>query len=500
MTPKRRITALSSATWLKAFVVAVCLVIVTLEAWRDWSERQDELLQAESMMTNLARSLTQHAEDTFEIADAVIVDLADRASSNDWGPARHVPLRDFLMERIKTLPRLKALAIYGAEGKLRVSSLENEPQNANAEGREFFEHHRKSKDPGWFVGPYIRDPLDDEGVLTISRRFDAPDGAFGGVVVASIESRYFSDYYARFDVGTDGALVLFTSPGILVARYPVRESAIGGNGASDPLFTDYLRRSSSGSYKYRSAIDGVERLSGYRRGDTFPLVVLAAVGRDESLADWHRNLIYRIIAVTVLVGTLASLGWSLARQLRRRDRAEAELSILAATDGLTGLANRRTFDSHLESEWLRAAREDTPLSLLLVDIDCFKAFNDAYGHQAGDHCLSSVASFLKSSVRRPADLVARYGGEEIAVLLPGTSAKGAMRVAETIRFGVESLAMPHKHSTPANVVTISIGTATLFPASEPISIGPKNLISMADRALYVAKLEGRNRVAVSKAA
>jgi diguanylate cyclase (GGDEF)-like protein len=500
MTPTRTTTALSSAKWLKAFVVVVCLVIVSLEAWRDWSERHDELLQAESMMTNLARSLTQHAEDTFEIADAVIVDLADRATSSDWSPARNVRLRDFLIERIKTLPRLNALAIYGADGRLRVSSVDNEPGNANAEGREFFEHHRKNKDPGWFVGPYIYDPLDGEGVLTLSRRFDEPGGGFGGVVVASIKSRYFSDYYARFDVGKQGSLTLFTSRGILVARYPVTERAIGANGASGPLFAEYLPRSSAGSYTYRSGIDGVERLSGYRRGDTFPVVVLAAVGREESLADWHRDFIYRIIAVAVLVGTIASLGWSLARQLRRRDRAEAELSILAATDGLTGLANRRTFDSHLESEWLRAAREDTPLSLLLVDIDCFKAFNDAYGHQAGDHCLSAVANLLKNSVRRPADLVARYGGEEIAVLLPGTSAKGAMRIAEAIRLGVESLAMPHKHSTPANVVTISIGTATLFPASETISIGPKDLIAMADRALYVAKLEGRNRVAVWKAA
>ena len=286
---------------------------------------------------------------------------------------------------------------------------------------------------------------------------------------------------------------------MLVARYPVAEWVLGGSGANDPLFTQHLPKADAGSYRYRSAVDGVERLSGYRRAEFFPIVALAAESSDETLADWYRDFIYRIIAVTVLVVTIASLGWSLARQLRRRDHAEAELSILAATDGLTGLANRRTFDSHLEMEWLRAAREDTPLSLLLVDIDFFKAFNDAYGHQAGDFCLSTVANLLAESVKRPADLVARYGGEEIAVLLPVTSAKGAARIAEAIRSGIEALGMPHKHSPPAGVVTISIGAATLFPASEAISVGPKDLIAMADRALYEAKLAGRNRVAVAKA-
>jgi diguanylate cyclase (GGDEF)-like protein len=500
MIPARAIASLSSATWLKAFVVVVCLVILSLEAWRDWSERHDEVIQAENMLANLARSLAQHAEDTFDLADAVVVDMVDRAASSDWSPARTVRLRDFLTERIKTLPRLKALAIYGPDGRLRTSSLESEPRDANAATLDFFEHHRASSDPGWYFGPFIRDPLDSKGVLTVSRRVDEPGGGFGGVVVASIGSGYFSDYYSRFDVGQQGCIALSTSSGILVARYPVKESAIGSNGASNPLFTQYLTRSPAGSYSYRSNLDGVERLSGYRRGDVFPVVVVAAAGRDESLNGWHRDFIYRIIAVTVLVGTIASLGWSLARQLRRRDSAEAELSILAATDGLTGLANRRTFDSHLESEWLRAAREDTPLSLLLVDIDCFKAFNDAYGHQAGDFCLRAVAHLLRNAVKRPADLVARYGGEEIAVLLPVTSRKGAARIAELIRSGVEALGMPHKHSAPAGVVTISVGAATLFPASEALSIGPKDLIAMADRALYEAKLDGRNRVAVSRAA
>lgn len=121
MTSTGSFPRLTSATWLKAFVVVVCLVIVSLEAWRDWSERRDELIRAETMMANLARSLVQHAEDTFELADAVLVDLVDRAVSIDWSPARIGRLHDFLTERIKTLPRLKALAIYGSDGQLLVS-------------------------------------------------------------------------------------------------------------------------------------------------------------------------------------------------------------------------------------------------------------------------------------------------------------------------------------------------------------------------------------------
>jgi diguanylate cyclase (GGDEF)-like protein len=492
--------AISSATWLWAFVVVVCMAIMALEGWRDWIEQREGLVRVQSTMATLSHSLVRHAEDTFEIADAVVVDLVDRVSSADWSSARMVRLRDFLTERIKTLPRLKSLAIYGADGMLMTSSLEQEPPGVDASGLQFFEHHRAHDGPGWFFGPFIHDPLDGRWALTLSRRFNEPGGGFGGVVVASIDPRYFSDYYSAFDLGEHGSLALFTSTGLLVARYPSIESVVGANGSQDPLFTEYLPRSRAGTYSYRSTIDGVDRLGGYRIGDTFPVVVLAASGRDEALDVWYRGFLYRVVAVAVLVTLIAVLGWSLARQLRRRDRAEAELAVLAATDGLTGLANRRTFDSHLESEWLRAAREDTPLSLLLVDIDCFKAFNDAYGHQAGDHCLQSVARVLEDAARRPGDLVARYGGEEVAILLPVTSARGAARLAEAIRIGVESLALPHRHCTPAGVVTISIGAATLFPASEPMTIGPKDLIAMADRALYGAKLDGRNRVAVSKAA
>jgi diguanylate cyclase (GGDEF)-like protein len=174
--------------------------------------------------------------------------------------------------------------------------------------------------------------------------------------------------------------------------------------------------------------------------------------------------------------------------------------VLADTDGLTGLANRRTFDRRLELEWLRAARDGTPLSLLLIDVDQFKAYNDVYGHQAGDRCLKIVAQVFSLTANRPGDLVARYGGEEIAILLPDTDAEGAAAVAENTRARIEALALRHEANPPLNVLTISIGGATAMPAYELSRTAANDLVAMADQALYRAKTAGRNCIATAEAA
>lgn len=166
------------------------------------------------------------------------------------------------------------------------------------------------------------------------------------------------------------------------------------------------------------------------------------------------------------------------------------LASLAATDALTGLANRRTFAERLEREWRRAARDGKPLSLLFIDADRFKPFNDRYGHLAGDHCLERLAAVIAATVRRPGDLVARYGGEEFVLLLPGTDDVGARRIAEAVRVAVVALAIPHADNEPYGIVTASIGVAT-DRAPRPDGT-PEALIAGADRALYAAKAAGRN--------
>ena len=195
------------------------------------------------------------------------------------------------------------------------------------------------------------------------------------------------------------------------------------------------------------------------------------------------------------------------RDISKRKRAEEQLEAantellhLASMDGLTGLFNRRRFDEAIGSEWRRAAREKRSLSLLLLDVDRFKSFNDQYGHQEGDACLRAVAQAIEGCVGRPADLVARYGGEEFVVLLPGTNEAGAETLGEQIRAAIVALGMLHE-GNPAHggVVTASIGSATCIPtmnrddASSTLT-DPSALIVAADQALYEAKRSGRNRV------
>lgn len=194
--------------------------------------------------------------------------------------------------------------------------------------------------------------------------------------------------------------------------------------------------------------------------------------------------------------------WAVLRQRVRRlihqaqlykqlEAANRELQRLATLDDLTQLANRRRFDEFFEREWRRMLRERAPLSLILCDVDFFKAYNDTYGHQAGDDCLQLVAGAICEAVKRPGDLVARYGGEEFVAILPRTDAIGAVVVAEEIRSKVAALQISHPASPVRDCVTLSLGVACAIPSPDSSC---EQLMAEADKALYEAKARGRDRV------
>lgn len=180
-------------------------------------------------------------------------------------------------------------------------------------------------------------------------------------------------------------------------------------------------------------------------------------------------------------------------QQRTADLAEAnrKLEALSVTDSLTQLANRRHFDQTFDQEWQRAVRQGSPLSVVMIDVDKFKAYNDHYGHLAGDECLKKVAKVMQQTLRRAGELAARYGGEEFVILLPGHDVNSALAEAQRIRSAVEALSLPHKASDTAQVVTVSLGVASRMPQRAE---DPYGLVQQADEALYLAKHQGRNRV------
>lgn len=187
----------------------------------------------------------------------------------------------------------------------------------------------------------------------------------------------------------------------------------------------------------------------------------------------------------------------LAEANAQLEKHNVELQTLSSEDGLTGIANRRSFDEFLEKEWRRAIRENdnTEISLIMIDIDYFKLFNDNYGHQAGDDCLKNVAWTLNKCVHRASDLIARYGGEEFVCVLSNTPLDGAMTLAENMRLALEQAALKHEYSEVADIVSISLGVSVFTPSA---TNKPENLIKAADEALYQAKESGRNKAIAAK--
>jgi diguanylate cyclase (GGDEF)-like protein len=490
------------------FVVLVCVSLMMVEAWRSWNARGIELRETEIATSNLALALSQHADDTIKEADTVLVGMIERLELEGSGSASLERLHKLLGQYIAELPQLNDLSIYDETGLWLVNARNGPVPNLNHSSRQYFHYHRDHPDRGPYIGAPLRSQSTGAWIVTVSRRLNHPDGSFAGLALATINIDYFKTYYDSFDIGRAGSIILSLNDGTILVRHPMIDGSIGNTLADYPIYRDDASKNAEGTAIMTSGQDGVERLIAYRHLQQYPLFVTVARSKEEVLSGWRADSYLHLFGAMLLALALSLLGWRLIHQLKLRLLAETDLlqaqdslktlnqhlEQLALQDSLTGLANRRRLDSALRDEFSRAMRNENSLALVMIDVDYFKQYNDIYGHLAGDECLRQISEIVKTSKNRPGDLATRYGGEELAVLLPDTNLAGAMAVAEKIRLAIYNLHIEHAYA-PAGVVTVSAGVDAFVPVRDDNT--PFELVQAADKALYAAKSAGRNRVCSS---
>lgn len=484
------------------FVVAVCLSLATIAIWGSWNARQHLLQDKQAAVANLAQILSTQVEATIKQADTVLFELVERLEVDGLASAHLDRLQGLLVAQRDELAPIHGIFIYDEEGRWLVNSNGTAPPGANNADREYFIFHRTHSDRGPHIGPSIRSRSTGEWIITVSRRFNHPDGRFAGVALVTLYLDHFLKLYESLDLGENGIVNLATASGEILVRRPFKEADIGISLAAGPVFARLLPKAPSGGATLISVLDGVERIVAYRRIEDYPLVMIAALDRQEVLASWRKEARLSAAIVSLLLITLGTLGYRLVHLMQHQRLAQHELrgaqsrlieanrtlELLALEDGLTGLANRRQFDLFLQAAMERARRDERFVALLMIDVDFFKPYNDHYGHPQGDECLRLISLVIKQNMNRSGDLIARYGGEEFAAVLPGTDAVGAFLVAEKIRRAVQQAELQHAKS-PEGIVTISLGVSARIPTREDT---PELLLAAADKALYTAKASGRN--------
>ena len=444
----------------------------------DMRRGEEEL--ARQTLENLASSIDADISRNVEVYDLSLRAVASSMVMPEIKGLSKPLLHLILFDHAATARHFGAIQVFDAEGNLTTDASTLDPQPENRSDEEYFTVHRDQPD----AGLYISRPMLHRGsyAIVLSRRITGADGSFLGVVAGSIRFSYFHDLFGRLHLGPDDIITVLRRDGTIIMRTPFDLDVIGKNIKKAPGLGRVLSEP-AGFYSRPSVVDGVPRLFVWRNSPSSPMVVQVGKTWSSILSLW-RTEATRIGAILMaLITFVLGVTLFLAREIGRRAKAEDRLEELATTDALTGLKNRRKFDATMDMEWRRAARQGTPVALMMIDADHFKAYNDTWGHQAGDQVLVGIAICISDSVRRAGDCAARYGGEEFAVLLPGFSPAEALAVAETIRLKVELW------SEEPQVTTVSVGVASMMPTAVS---DWADLVGAADKALYAAKANGRN--------
>ncbi|GJD60301.1 sensor domain-containing diguanylate cyclase [Methylobacterium frigidaeris] len=468
-------------------MVAVCTAML-LEL------RQDAWDKARQTSRNLLQVIERDIERNVEIIDLTLQGVVDNLKMPGLADLAPDFRQRVLFDRAVNAKDLGVVLVLDENGDTVFDAGGWPARRLNNAGRAYFKAHRD--DPG--IGLHISQPLishlTGKPVIVLSRRIDKADGSFGGLVLGSLSMSYFSRLFDRIELGRAGAINLFLQDGTRLLRYPEPDAVLAPSFARAPNFLRFLREG-SGSFVGATQSDGLERLYAFTRVGHLPLILNVALSTREIEAEWRAKALVIGGIVLALCGLTVGLSLLAGWELRRRTAAEAELALLSRTDALTSLPNRRHFTETFERTFAEVRRCGGSLALLVVDADHFKRYNDRYGHAVGDRVLRELARALEPSARRPADLVARVGGEEFAILLPDADADGAARVAQAVHEAVAGLRV-EAEGVGIGPITVSIGLASGRPRDGGSTA---ELFRLADAALYAAKAEGRNRTCSARA-
>ncbi len=458
--------------------------------------RQGSEDQVRAANVSLALALAQDVSKNFEIYGLALQGVLEGLREPELATATPAVRKLALFDRAAQARYINLMSVIDADGHIVEQSNDGPLPTVSFADRDYFKVHQRSADEGLYVSKPLRSRLSGgEWIIVLSRRVSRSDGSFGGIVAAALSLSYFESLFANLSLSSADSFTAVSADGVILMRHPFRMPEIGSDISFSPVFKLYPRQI-SGFYDWRAKVDAVPRLYTFAAVPNLPLLIIVGAEKDRLFGDWLRKTALMIAMMALLCVAMGALWVMLARELARRRKAERQLTDLAAhletlatTDSLTELSNRRFFDDVAESEWRRAVRAQTAISLLIVDADHFKRFNDRFGHARGDVALKAIAGCIARRLRRPADLAARYGGEEFAILLPDTDIAGAEALAEDIRRDV--MAISRDPLEDLSGLTVSIGVATARPAASGAFV---NLFLEADAALYAAKAGGRNGV------
>ncbi len=490
-----RIRSKAHSHWLKVLtpVVLVTLCFCAVCAHILIEARRTALERAGDTATSMVAAIESDIVRNVEALNLSLQGLVDNLKHPEIGRISPDLRQLVLFDHSATARHFGSILVLDETGRLRYDSRHAVVKPADMSDRDYFRIHKTKEAPILYVGQPQAARQTGAFFIGISKRLSHPDGSFAGVVAGTVQLAYFKKLFKDMALGPNGNITLARTDGTLLMRWPFDESIIGKSIKHAEMFRQ-AEKARAGRFEAISVTDSMHRLFAYSQISDLPIFVSVGQATSDIYAQWRKYAWTIGFLIATLVAMSGALAWFLLRELNWHRDAEQKLATLASTDGLTGLSNRWHFDETIRREWRRARRDHTPIALLMIDADEFKIYNDTHGHQAGDRLLRMIGEAIAETIQRGADLGARYGGDEFAVLLPGTTLDGAARVADQIRrrFNADCV-----EQDTANGAKISIGAACLIPER---TASHATLLTAADEALYRAKDAGRNRTELAEAA